>query len=87
MRTNRSIPDTCKDGNHLTLTLMEEKLMHEWGLREMTSSELQLRGGAEKKLLTTILEKVRNLIDTIMDYLPNLIKGFKDGFLGIDMDK
>ncbi|MBO4842032.1 MAG: hypothetical protein J5478_01480 [Bacteroidales bacterium] len=66
---------------------MEEKLMHEWGLREMTSSELQLRGGAEKKLLTTILEKVRNLIDTIMDYLPNLIKGFKDGFLGIDMDK
>ncbi len=34
---------------------MEEKLMNEWGLRAMTSSELQLRGGAEKKLLATIL--------------------------------
>ena len=33
---------------------MEEKLMNEWGLRAMTSSELQLRGGAEKKLLATI---------------------------------
>ncbi|MBR3291982.1 MAG: hypothetical protein IKI66_07355 [Bacteroidales bacterium] len=66
---------------------MEEKLMNEWGLRAMTSSELQLRGGAEKKLLATILEKIRNLIDTIMDYLPNLLKGFKDGFLGMDRDE
>ena len=65
---------------------MEEKLMNEWGLRAMTSSELQLRGGAEKKLLATILE-IRNLIDTIMDYLPNLLKGFKDGFLGMDRDE
>lgn len=65
---------------------MEEKLMNEWGLRAMTSSELQLRGGAEKKLLATILEKIRNLIDTIMDYLPNLLKGFKDGFLGMNRD-
>ena len=61
---------------------MEEKLMNEWGLRAMTSSELQLRGGAEKKLLATILEKIRNLIDTIADYLPNLLKGIKDGFFG-----
>lgn len=61
--------------------------MNEWGLRAMTSSELQLRGGAEKKLLATILEKIRNLIDTIMDYLPNLLKGFKDGFLGMDRDE
>ena len=66
---------------------MEEKLMNEWGLRAMTSSQLQLRGGAEKKLLATILEKIRNLIDTIMDYLPNLLKGFKDGFLGMDRDE
>lgn len=86
MRTNRSIPDTCKDGNHLTLTLMEEKLMNEWGLREMTSSELQLRGGADKSKLATILEKIRNLLDTIMDYIPNLLKGFKDGFLCLDRD-
>ena len=28
-----------------------------------------------------------NLIDTIMDYLPNLLKGFKDGFLGMNRDE
>ena len=43
---------------------MEEKLMNEWGLREMTSSELQLRGGADKSKLATSLEKIRNLLDT-----------------------
>lgn len=61
---------------------MEEKLLYERGLREMNSSELQLRGGADKSMLATIFEKVRNLIDTIADYLPNLMKGLKDGFLG-----
>ena len=86
MRTIRSIPDTCKDGNHENLTQMEEKLMNEWGLRAMTSSELQLRGGADKSMWANLLEKIRNLIDTIVDYLPNLLKGFKDGFLGLDRD-
>jgi len=52
----------------------------------MTSSELQLRGGADKSMWATILEKIRNLIDTIVDYLPNLLKGFKDGFLGLDRE-
>ena len=60
--------------------------MNEWGLRAMTSSELQLRGGADKNIWANILEKIRNLIDTIVDYLPNLLKGFKDGFLGLDRD-
>ena len=66
--------------------MMEEKLMNERGLRELTSSELQLRGGADKSKLATILEKIRNLLDTIMDYLPNLLKGIKDGFLGMNKD-
>lgn len=61
---------------------MEEKLLKERGLRELSSSELLLRGGAGKVTLATILEKIRNLIDTIMDYLPNLVNGFKDGFIG-----
>ena len=66
---------------------MEEKLLQERGLRELNSSELQMRGGAGKSTLANIFEKIRNLIDTIADYLPNLIKGFKDGFLGTAMDK
>ena len=66
---------------------MEEKLMHERGLRELTSSELQMRGGTGKSTFAAIFEKIRNLIDTIADYLPNLLQGFKDGILGNDMFK
>jgi len=48
----------------------------------MSSSELLLRGGAEKGFFANIFEKIRNLIDTIADYLPNFLKGIKDGFFG-----
>ena len=51
-------------------------------MRELHSSELQMRGGTDKGLFANIFEKIRNLIDTIADYLPNLLKGLKDGFLG-----
>lgn len=62
---------------------MEETIkMQGRGLRELDSSELQMRGGASKSTFATIFEKIRNLIDTIADYLPNLLKGLKDGFLG-----
>ena len=61
---------------------MEEKMMKAWGFREMNSSELQLRGGASGKLLNGIVEKVRDVIDFIADYLPRLLAGIKDGFLG-----
>ena len=61
---------------------MEETMMKEWGLREMNSSELLLRGGAAKKGFAALFEKVRNLIDFLSDYLPSLINGLKDGFLG-----
>ena len=59
---------------------MEETLMKGRGLRELHSSELQVRGGSG--FFTDIFEKIRNLIDTIADYLPNFLKGVKDGFLG-----
>lgn len=58
--------------------------MKERGWRELDSSELQLYGGGNGTL-AKIMEKVRNLIDTIMDYLPNFFKGFKDGLLGNGM--
>lgn len=61
---------------------MEEKMMLGRGLRELHSSELQLRGGATKSVFATLFEKFRNLIDTIADYLPNLVNGIKDGFTG-----
>ena len=52
------------------------------GLREIHSSELQMRGGASSGFFSNLFEKIRNLIDTIADYLPNFLKGLKDGFLG-----
>lgn len=60
---------------------MEETMMYERGLRELHSSELQVRGGSSG-VFTAIFEKIRNLIDTIADYLPNFLKGLKDGFFG-----
>ena len=61
---------------------MEETTLYGRGLRELHSSELLMRGGADKSMIASIFEKIRNLIDTIADYLPNLLKGLKDGFLG-----
>ena len=61
---------------------MEETTLYGRGLRELRSSELLMRGGADKSMIASIFEKIRNLIDTIADYLPNLLKGLKDGFLG-----
>ena len=62
---------------------MEETMMNGRGLRELHSSELQVWGGGG--FFTEIFEKIRNLIDTIADYLPNLLKGFKDGLIGNKM--
>ena len=62
---------------------MEEKTMYGRGLRELNSSELQMRGGGSG-VFANIFEKIRNLIDTIADYLPNFLRGIKDGFFGKD---
>lgn len=59
-------------------------MMYGRGLRGLNSSELQMRGGATKNIFVTVFEKIRNLIDTIADYLPSFLKGLKDGFLGND---
>ena len=63
---------------------MEETMMYGRGLRELHSSELQLRGGGNG-IFANIFEKIRNLIDTIADYLPNFLRGIKDGFFGKEL--
>ena len=60
-------------------------MMYGRGLRELNSSELQIRGGGSG-VFANIFEKIRNLIDTIADYLPNFLRGIKDGFLGKDRE-
>ena len=60
-------------------------MMYGRGLRELHSSELLLRGGGSG-VFANIFEKIRNLIDTIADYLPNFLRGIKDGFLGKDRE-
>ena len=57
-------------------------MMYGRGWRALTSSELQIRGGADKNIFVRVFEKIRNLIDTIADYLPNLLQGIKDGLFG-----
>ena len=58
---------------------MEENSMKGLGFGEITSSELQIRGGASP-LWQKIVDKVRNMIDFISDYIPKLFEGFRDGF-------
>lgn len=59
---------------------MEDKLMKGLGFGEIDSSELQITGGASSPLWQKIIDKVRNMIDFIGDYIPKLIQGFRDGF-------
>lgn len=59
---------------------MEDKLMKGLGFGEIDSSELQIRGGASSPLWQKIIDKVRNMIDFIGDYIPKLLQGFRDGF-------
>lgn len=49
------------------------------GLLEMTSSELQVRGGASPTL-ENIFTKVKNIVNFIADYVPKFVKGFVSGY-------
>ena len=59
---------------------MEEILLNVSGWSELgiDSSELQIVGGATQSLWLQIVEKVRNIIDFIGDYVPKFIEGFVD---------
>jgi len=65
---------------------MEELIFNATGFCEVGaySSELQTRGGASQTWMN-IFEKIRNVIDFIGDYIPKLIQGFTDGFLGVKL--
>ena len=60
---------------------MEEILKNVSGWSELgiNSSELQIVGGANK-LWYNIVDKIRNIIDFIGDYVPKLIQGIIAGF-------
>ena len=57
---------------------MEEKMLKDSGLLEMTSSELYLRGGASKAL-ETIFTKIKYVVNFIADYVPKFLQGIVDG--------
>lgn len=50
------------------------------GFGDLDSSELRILGGASSPLWQKIIDKVRNMIDFISDYIPKLLQGFRDGF-------
>ena len=59
---------------------MEERFCGK-ALEGLTSSELYISGGVAAEFdLGTIMTIVRKVLDFLDDYIPQLIKGFKDGF-------
>jgi len=61
---------------------MEEK-MKVMGLREMNSSELQMMGGVALTVWSDVFGKIKAAINFIADYIPKIVKGFKDGFAAL----
>ena len=60
---------------------MEEQRFCGKALEGLTSSELCICGGIAAEFdLGAIMTIVRKVLDFLDDYIPPLIKGFKDGF-------
>ena len=60
---------------------MEEKRICGTALEGLTSSELSICGGIALGIdLGGIVAIIRKVIDFLDDYIPELLKGFKDGF-------
>ena len=65
----------------LKSTTMEEKRFCGTALEGLTSSELCICGGVAAEFdLGGIVAIIRKVIDFLDDYIPQLIKGLKDGF-------
>lgn len=64
-----------------------EVKMRDLGLCEMDSSELQLLRGGADVTISDIIDKIRNVFNFLADYLPKLLQGIKDGFLGLEFAK
>ncbi len=62
-------------------TTMEEKRFCDTALEGLNSSELYICGGVAAEFdLGGIIAIIRKVIDFLDDYIPQLLKGFKDGF-------
>lgn len=60
---------------------MEEKRFCGTALEGLNSSELNICGGVALEFdLGSIVAIIRKVIDFLDDYIPQLLKGFKDGF-------
>lgn len=71
----------CFADNQLKITTMEEQRFCGTALEGLTSSELCICGGVAAEFdLGGIVAIIRKVIDFLDDYIPQLIKGLKDGF-------
>ena len=60
---------------------MEEKSICGTALEGLNSSELSICGGIALEFdLGGIMAIIRKIIDFLDDYIPQLVKGFQDGF-------
>ena len=60
---------------------MEEKRFCDTALEGLNSSELYICGGVAAEFdLGGIIAIIRKVIDFLDEYIPQLLKGFKDGF-------
>ncbi|NLD20970.1 MAG: hypothetical protein GX664_00540 [Bacteroidales bacterium] len=60
-------------------TTMEELKVKAFGLEEITSSELDVRGGGTLDVLQKILEIASAIWAFLQNYWPLIKKGYKDG--------
>ncbi len=60
---------------------MEEQRLCGKALEGLSSSELAICGGVAAEFsLSNIISIIRKVMDFLDDYIPHLLKGFKDGF-------
>lgn len=80
MRAHREYPDALnKYGRFKIQKIMEEKKMMDLGFVEIDSSDLYVRGGASSTF-EKVFSKIKSMINFIADYVPQFLKGLKDGF-------
>ena len=59
---------------------MEEKRTYEIGLEEISSSELEIRGGTAGEVIRKLLEITVAVCAFIKNYWSSIVKGYRDGY-------
>ena len=59
---------------------MEEKRMKVTGLEEISSSELEVRGGSAGEMIRKILEITVAVCAFVKNYWGSILKGYRDGY-------